>query len=220
MIFARRPTSLLVGLAALTVLLYLVLRTPAPPAFDTEVHRWILHHRHAWVTTLATSATFVGSSPVLYAVLVVGATLLWWRQRRAHPERQWQPVICLGVFVTGQLLRTGLADLLHRSRPPRGDWISTATGWSMPSGHSANSTLAALLVLWCVWDWLPSRAARLWSVATAVLFAGAVGWSRAYLGVHWPTDVLAGWLFAACWAGLAVMIIHHRMTTPPAGAAG
>lgn len=211
MILARRPVLLVAGITALTLLIFLVMQAPAPPTFDTTLHHWMLEHRHGWVTNLAVAATTSGGSPVLYTALAAAAAVILWRQQGASFDRRWRPVIALGVLATGALLRTGLSVLLHRSRPPRADWISTASGWSMPSGHSANAALAALVVLWSLWPYLPSLAPRVACAAVAALLAGAVGWSRAYLGVHWPTDVLAGWLFAGCWAGIAVSITRYLL---------
>lgn len=206
---------LISGITALTALIFLVAARPGPPGVDIAIHDWLLGHRHIGLTNVAQIATTSGSSPVLYCVGAAGAGAMWWRRRRTGVARWRRPVIALGVFVTGELLRTGLSDVLHRARPPRADWISPATGWSMPSGHSANAALGALLALWAIWPYLPSPASRRWSAAAAASFAGAVGWSRLYLGVHWPTDVLAGWLFAACWAGLAVVIIQRPPRTGP-----
>lgn len=209
MIVGRRRVWLMILAAMLAALIFLVMRVPAPQRFDGAIHDWLLRHRHGWSTDVALSATASGSSPVLYLGLAAAAAGLWWRQRHAAVGRRWRPFVALGVLASGALLRTGLSELLHRTRPPRGDWMATATGWSLPSGHSANSALAALMVLWSIWPYLRTRASRLRWVIAATLFAGLVGWSRAYLGVHWPSDVLAGWLFAACWAGIALMIIGH-----------
>ncbi len=207
------PVLCLVLLAALVLA---VMSAPGPPHLDLTIHRWMVDHRHGWVTAAAVTLTLLGSSPVLLSAFGVVAVATWLRSR-ATPGRDWlRPLIAFGVLVIGALLRTGLSDVLGRARPPRADWVRTASGASMPSGHSADSAMAAGLFLWLIWPTLRTRAARVGAAVTAGAFPLAVGWSRIYLGVHWPTDVLAGWLFAVCWVAVALLIVGQVVLRPPA----
>lgn len=128
--------------------------------------------------------------PVLTAVVLVAA-------RRGG----WRAAIVPAAVPAALAARRRLAAVIARSRPPEDLWLTEPEGFSLPSRHT---TTAALTAGACAAA-LGVRAGRRRGVT--VLAAAGVGASRVYLGVHWPTDVLAGWLFAEAWitaaAGLA-----------------
>jgi undecaprenyl-diphosphatase len=89
-------------------------------------------------------------------------------------------------------------------------WLTSVTSTAFPSGHATQSlsTYAALALVSAAVVSAPRRPA----LAVAAVIAAGVGWSRVYLGVHWATDVLAGWLAAACWVALVARLAHTRQT--------
>jgi membrane-associated phospholipid phosphatase len=103
---------------------------------------------------------------------------------------------CLTVL-TGVFIRFRLSQVIARQRPPAAIWLTEPEGFSLPSRHTC---LAALTVGACA---RALGAGRGGTQAASLAAAASVGASRVCLGVHWPTDVLAGWLFAAGWLGLA-----------------
>ena len=101
-----------------------------------------------------------------------------------------------------------LKALVERPRPdivPR--LIDVDASFSLPSGHAANSAAvygAMALVATVIW-WRKAQRRTIWAVAGLLVFG--IGLSRVWLGVHWPSDVIAGWLVGAAWAlGLAVLL--------------
>lgn len=147
-----------------------------------------------WVTEVARDVTGLGGNAILFFVTLAVAGYLALVRKRAA---------ALLVIVTvggGMALSTLLKLAFQRPRPdlvPHGAEVYTA---SFPSGHAMLSavtylTLAALLIQVQV-QWR----AKTYVLALAVLVTLLIGISRVYLGVHWPTDVLAGWCIGAAWA--------------------
>jgi membrane-associated phospholipid phosphatase len=114
-------------------------------------------------------------------------------RRRPGRARSWQP--CL-VVLSGVALRRQLSNAIARQRPPEWIWLAEPAGFSMPSRHTV---LAALTAGACAGAIGAGPAGR---HTAAMLAAATVGASRVWLGVHWPSDVLAGWAFAAAWLEL------------------
>jgi undecaprenyl-diphosphatase len=148
----------------------------------------------AWLTTALTDVTSLGSITVLsILVLLVFGLDLSLRQVRAA-------VVLLAASAGGMLLTGLLKDVFQRDRPPLELHLVPAINASFPSGHATLSatiylTLGALIAHFAQRRWV-----RVYALTAAVLLAVTVGCSRVYLGVHWPTDVLAGWCVGAAWA--------------------
>lgn len=113
----------------------------------------------------------------------------------------------------GILLSTLLKSGFDRPRPdlvPHGSIVYTA---SFPSGHSMMSATVYLTLSALVSRVLTRRRLRVYLVTMAVLLTLLVGASRVYLGVHWPTDVLAGWTVGALWAlGASIVMLRLQLT--------
>jgi membrane-associated phospholipid phosphatase len=101
------------------------------------------------------------------------------------------------VVVSGATARRLLSLAIARPRPPAKIWLTEPEGFSMPSKHT---TLAALTAGACIGNTAVGGPGR---HSAALLAAAGVGTSRIYLGVHWPSDVLAAWLLAEAWLQLA-----------------
>jgi undecaprenyl-diphosphatase len=107
----------------------------------------------------------------------------------------------------GGIAITGIAkEFFDRPRPdlvPHGSLVYTA---SFPSGHSMMAAVAYLTLGVLIARVLPQRRQKVYVLSVAVILTLLVGISRVYLGVHWPTDVAAGWLAGAGWALLCVLV--------------
>lgn len=120
--------------------------------------------------------------------------------------RQWRAAVtvALSVAVTEALV-AALKHVAERPRPPAQDALTHAAGFSFPSGHAAAST-----ALYALLAWLTSRhvrgAARVAVLLAGGVLVGSIGLSRIYLGAHYPTDVLAGWLVGASLAVLSWLV--------------
>jgi undecaprenyl-diphosphatase len=147
-----------------------------------------------WVEEMARDVTGLGSTVVLgfLTAAVAGFLLL---------RRKWHLAIYLvGAVVTGVVLSSLLKLGFDRPRPDlvaHGQFVYTS---SFPSGHSMMSAVGFLTLGALLAGTLETHAMRIYVMGLAMLLTAAVGVSRVYLGVHWPTDVLAGWAAGTAWA--------------------
>jgi len=147
-----------------------------------------------WVEDLARDVTGVGGVAVLTftALAVTGFFLL---------QRKWHlATYVAGAVATGAIASALLKSGFDRPRPDlvaHGQAVYTA---SFPSGHSMLAAVVFLTLGALVAGAQKERAMRLYVLGLAAGLALAVGVSRIYLGVHWPTDVLGGWAAGAGWA--------------------
>ena len=187
-------------------LLGLAERPDGSTEFDSSITSWMVAHRAPGWTTLAHLLSTVGSQTVLTpAVALVAAGLV--------ARRRFVLTGLLIVAWGGALLLYTLTKyFVHRPRPASDIWLTNVgRTTSFPSGHATQSlgTFLALAVVGAAWLAKPPWPGR----ALALILAAGVGWSRVYLGVHWTTDVFAGWLIATVWimivlwlAGIATTI--------------
>jgi undecaprenyl-diphosphatase len=170
---------------AIDTTILLALRVPGDPADPLGP---------GWFEELARDITALGGVGVLTLLTLAVAGLLW---LQGHHR---SVVLVLVSVAGGLLLSTLFKEAFDRPRPdlvPHGATVYTA---SFPSGHSmmAAVTYLTLAVMYARVE--PHRAVKIYLIAVASLIILLVGASRVYLGVHWPTDVLAGWLAGATWA--------------------
>jgi membrane-associated phospholipid phosphatase len=187
--------------AAFAVLALIVTgRHGAPLGPDRTLLAWSLGHRPDVAVAVARGITTTGTGVVPYA-LVVAAGVAVGRTRR---QRLVAALLGAGCLALGQTARRAVLDLVARPRPPQADWQTSASGWSFPSGHTTTAALAAGLVILAIWTRAPGGRTA-WCAAVAC-WALAVGATRVFLGVHWSTDVIGGWLFAAGWLGVCACV--------------
>ncbi|MGQ5633462.1 MULTISPECIES: phosphatase PAP2 family protein [unclassified Streptomyces] len=186
---------------------------PLPP--DRGLLSWSVAHRPPVAVAVARGLTDTGTGVVPY-LLVVLAGLVAGRTVRQRLVAVLLGVLCLAA---GQVLRYGVMELIARARPPQYDWQTEASGWSFPSGHTTTSALAAGLLITALCVRAPRGRAVLCPLVAC--WGAGVGLTRVFLGVHWFTDVLGGWLFAAGWLGVLVLAAARWLpATHPDDASG
>lgn len=179
--------GLIAGLFLATLVYATTSRHGAPWPADTWLHQWSLSHRPDVAADAAIVVTTTATGFVAYPLAGLAG---WFGVTNRRP---WVgPLAVISALALVQLIRFALAVAIGRVRPPVADWAWHASGPAMPSGHTTTSAFVAVLVAYgCGRRWPQHRGAI---GAACAVWAVAVGVSRVYLGVHWPTDVVAGWL--------------------------
>lgn len=126
-------------------------------------------------------------------------------------RKSWTPVVIIAAAGAGSLLMTIAGkDLIGRERPPLADAVPPFEySPSFPSGHTLNAVAVVGAIAYLLVLRGRSRPARVAIIVGAAVFALLVGLSRVFLGHHWFTDVLVGWILGALW--LALIITAHRL---------
>ena len=161
--------------------------------FDMAVRGQI----HSWATPLLTRSmrgvTLLGSAELL---VLFGVVLIW---RLMAQKRIRAAVVLLIAVIGGEALDQVLKIMFRRPRPEPFFGLPAPENFSFPSGHAVASCCFYLVVAAIVTARMKSPARRLAAWTGAAVLAGAIGFSRVYLGVHYPSDVLAGYATAVIW---------------------
>ena len=172
---------------------------------DRPLLDWMVAHRTGWAETLVTWFTNVGGTTILPILVTLVVAVMAWRWR------SWTPVVLMAVAAAGSVAMTEAGkDLAGRARPPQALAVPPyETSPSFPSGHTLNSTVIAIVLAYLVLLHVESRTGRIVAVTLLGVYAVAMGLSRVYLGHHWFTDVVAGFIAGTAWA--LVVILAHRL---------
>jgi undecaprenyl-diphosphatase len=166
-----------------------------------------------WFEEIARDFTALGGTTILVLIVLAAATYLL-LLKKSHAA-----VFIVVAVGGGQLLSTLFKMGFDRPRPnlvPHGAWVYTA---SFPSGHAMVSAVTYLTLGALLARLHKPRALKAFFLGMAVLLTILVGLSRVYLGVHWPTDVAAGWAAGSVWASvcwLVALAFQRRGKVEPA----
>ena len=154
-----------------------------------------------WLQECARDVTALGGFTVLTLVTVMAVSLL------AMQRRRLQALILASTVVLAQILAAVIKLMADRPRPDIAAHFDLVYSSSFPSGHSTMSPVVYLTLAVIMGAGEPRREVRVLMFACAVAVTIAVGLSRVYLGVHWPTDVLAGWALGSAIALVSMTVL-------------
>jgi undecaprenyl-diphosphatase len=171
--------------------------------FDEPILAWLRAHQSPGLTRLMLIVTDLGATRILLPVAVFSGLLLWLHGNKRSSIFVWVTAAGAG------LINTGLKLFFERARPEELLRLSPAAGFAFPSGHSmgAAAVYGALAIV------LATRFPRIkWpAIGVCTAIVAGVGLSRSYLGVHYPSDVLAGWALGVTWP----LWLKHPLLTRP-----
>jgi undecaprenyl-diphosphatase len=152
------------------------------------------------IATGARIMTELGGVLVLVPLTIAGAVMLLVRRRFRSAA------LLLGLTLSGRLLVELQKIQTARLRPEEHEHLVAVQTLAFPSGHAANSAMVYLSLAFLLTSTFPRRALAVWGAVWLVVLIGA---SRVVLGVHWPTDVIAGWAFGLFWTLLLLRLSGH-----------
>ena len=222
----RHPTALALALALCLTGLFISLASEMMEgetlAFDRAV---ITALRRApdyavpigpkWVNIAMVDLTALGGVTILTLVTALAALFL------VIERRGRLALFLIFAAVTGSIGGTLLKAFFSRPRPDLVQHLVETNSMSFPSGHAMNSAIIYLTLGSLLARSMADRRTRAFIIGIAIMLTLTIGFSRVYLGVHWPSDVLAGWSIGGAWA-LLMSIIAGRLQQsaaiePPTG---
>ncbi|HET9983420.1 MAG TPA: phosphatase PAP2 family protein [Longimicrobiales bacterium] len=182
-------------------------------AFDEAILHWVGAHRSPVVDAVALEITALGNAATLVTLALTASVLLWLGRHRVSV------LLLLVALVSGSALGITLKHIFYRPRPTLIPWLSAVATPSFPSGHAMDSAVTYGTIAYLVGRLATGRLRRaVWGLAA--LLVVLIGLSRIYLGVHYPSDVIAGWLAGIAWVALLAVIFAIWNAFADRGGAG
>jgi undecaprenyl-diphosphatase len=211
----REITWLLVGLGScVLMLLFLTLASEVVEgdtlSMDTRI---VQAFRNAddpskpigpvWVESALLDLTAMGGPTILTLVVLAVAGFL------ALQARYRTALFIALTAGTGEVVGFAMKSVFQRARPPAILHLRQVFETSFPSGHAMQSAIVYLTLGTMLMRIVDGRVAKAYCLGLALLLTFLVGVSRVYLGVHYPTDVLAGWIVGLAWASICWLVEQH-----------
>jgi undecaprenyl-diphosphatase len=157
----------------------------------------------AWMEGVLSDVTALGSPVVLglMVLLIAGYLLL--------EARYVTALIVLVTSISGEIINELLKFLFERPRPSVVPHLRTVVTASFPSGHAMESAIIYLTLGALLMRVVEGRITKIYCMAVAIFLTFIVGMSRVFLGVHYPTDVVGGWMLGFLWAALTVLVTRR-----------
>ena len=181
------------GMGFLALLFLIFLRGEIP--FDPWIQSAVLQLRDPMVTRLLTLLTYTANWQFITGVCLILLILPW--------TRRFPGLILSASPLFSTLLYKLIKEILQRPRPEEALHLIRQGGFSFPSGHAMTGLVFYGLVLYFFLSSIKNSSTRRVLLSVGVVYIFFIGFSRIYLGVHYPSDVLAGW----CLGGLQLMLI-------------
>ncbi|MGG6297270.1 phosphatase PAP2 family protein [Leptolyngbya sp. AN02str] len=165
-------------------------------AFDEIILLSVNQYANPVLDQVMLTATRLGDPAIVVPLTCIGVVWLWWYWR-------WRiaaifAITCIG----GAVLSTGFKLVFQKERPVLWSQLITETSYSFPSGHALGAMVLYGFLAYLLVQRFQSHKRLIYGIAT--LLIASIGFSRIYLGVHWPTDVVAGYSIGFLWLSVCI----------------
>ncbi len=165
---------------------------------DSEISQFLYSFRTPLLTQIMLFASFLGADFILVISTII-VILFSWKKHR------YESVLFSIMLIFGVLLNVFLKQIFQRPRPTI-DPLFDLTTYSFPSGHAMNSLVFYLTLAYFTYHFTRSMKKAFIAMCIALVIIGLIGMSRIYLGVHYPTDVAAGYIAGLLWFVLVLFM--------------
>lgn len=189
-----------------------LMREGTTQRFDDAVLRWIAGHQISWLEQTMLELTMLGNGAPIGATVAIAALFLWLTRHR------YSALLLIVATAGGLVLNTILKTAYERPRPGVFPWGQEVVTYSFPSGHAMSAAVVYGTVAYLAARLQKRQLHRVLTLAAAGLIIALISISRMYLGVHYPSDVLAGVTIGLAWAAFcmatleALQVVARRST--------
>lgn len=174
-------------------------------AIDTQVINYVLSVRNSEMNTFFKTLTRFGNViPMIILTLIIISILFYYNKKK---ESLFYAINVLGVWLLNELLKQ-----IFRRQRPQGIQLLTAVDFSFPSGHAMITMASVSLLIYFVIRFIKNKKVAYLLSVILFIYALLIGISRIYLGVHYFSDVIVGWIIAGVWAFINIQIYIHILS--------
>jgi len=177
-------------------------RSGSTQAFDNAVLQWIAQFRTPTLDAVMLEITFLGTGTVVMMIVTISGMFLW------LTKHKYSALLLLIATLGGILLNNLLKAGFGRPRPQLVEWGTNVVSWSFPSGHAMSAAVAYGTVAYLAARLQERHLQRVVTLMCAAILIVLIGFSRLYLGVHYPSDVIAGVIIGLAWAGFCMATLE------------
>jgi undecaprenyl-diphosphatase len=177
-------------------------RAGSTQGFDDAVMRWMAAHQTKALQTAMLEVTSLGTGTVVGMIVFIAGMFLWLNQHK-HSA-----ILLIAATLGGMVLDNLLKIGFNRPRPQVFQWGTYAVSSSFPSGHAMSSVIVYGTVAYLAARLQQNVASRILTLTFAAAMIVLICASRLYLGVHYPSDVLAGVIIGLAWAGFCMAVLE------------
>lgn len=174
-------------------------------AFDVALLQWIHEHQTPLLTQLMVEMTYLGTGTVVLTVVGVAALFLW------HTTHKHSARLLLAATIGNIILNGALKLVYHRARPSVFEWQTVAVSSSFPSGHAMSATVVYGTVAYLLMRLQKHAWAKALTLSGAIILILLICFTRLYLGVHYPSDVLGGIIVGLAWAAFCMATLEASL---------
>lgn len=177
-------------------------RSGATQAFDDAVLQWFSRYRTPTLDAAMLEITFLGTGTVVIMIVAISSLFLW------LTKHQYSALLLLIATGGGILLNNMLKAGFGRPRPQVVAWGTHVVSWSFPSGHAMSAAIVYGTVAYLAARLQQRPLHRFFTFLCAAVVIVLIAVSRLYLGVHYPSDVIAGITIGLAWAGFCMATLE------------
>lgn len=172
---------------------------------DTQVITYVLSVRNSQMNTFFKMVTKLGNViPMIVLTLVICLILFYYKKKK---ESLFYGINILGVWFVNEILKQ-----IFRRQRPQGIQLLSVVDFSFPSGHAMVTMASIILLIYFVIKFIKNKEIAYLLSVLLFIYALLIGISRIYLGVHYFSDVIVGWIIAGVWAFINIQIYIHILS--------